>query len=154
MSQKAKRPPQHMVATNRRARFDYEIEHEYEAGLVLVGTEVKSLRAGHVTLQEGYVHVRGGEAWLVNVHIPEYVYGHQQNHAPKRARKLLMHAHEIERLRARLEQQGMSAVPLAIYFKQGWAKLLFGLGRGRKHYDKRQHEREKTERRELRRGEY
>lgn len=151
MGTKAARPGEEVVATNRKARFDYDIEQEYEAGLVLTGTEVKSLREGRVTLHEGYVIVRGHEAWLLNVHIPEYLFGNQQNHDPKRSRKLLLHAHEIERLKTRLEAQGATGVPLSIYFKTGWAKLRFGIGRGRKNYDKRQHDREKTERRELRR---
>jgi SsrA-binding protein len=150
MGSKQRRPGEEVVATNRKARFDYEIDAEFEAGLVLTGTEVKSLRAGRVTLHEGYVIVRLGEAWLLNVHIPEYTHGNLQNHEPRRPRKLLLHDQEIERVRVRLEQQGYTGVPLKLYFKQGWAKLAFGLGRGRKHYDKRQHDREKTERRELR----
>jgi SsrA-binding protein len=151
MGTKAKRPGTEIAATNRRARFDYEIDGEFEAGLVLTGTEVKSLREGRVTLNEGYVGMRGNEVWLLNVHIPEYLFGNQLNHEPKRPRKLLLNPHEIERVKSRLEQQGYSGVPMSIYFKHGWAKLEFGLGRGRKHYDKRQHDREKTDRREMRR---
>ncbi len=139
-----------VVASNRRARYDYEITDEFEAGLMLRGTEVKSLREGRVTLTEGYVTVKDGEAWLINVHIPEYTFGNRENHEPKRTRKLLLNAHEIDRLIRKLESEGFAAVPLEIYFLRGWAKLSFGLGRGRKHYDKRQAEKKKEDRREIR----
>jgi SsrA-binding protein len=147
----AKRNPNHtLVASNRKARHEYEISATFEAGLMLTGTEVKSLRAGHVTLHEGYVRVDSGEAWLVDVTIPEYRHGNRNNHEPRRPRKLLLNAHEIEKITVRIREKGYSAVPLEIYFKAGWAKLLFGLGKGKKLHDKRQSEREKTQRREMR----
>ena len=147
----AKRNPDHqLVASNRKARHEYEISDTFEAGLMLTGTEVKSLRAGHVTLHEGYVRVDRGEAWLVDVTIPEYRHGNRNNHEPRRPRKLLLNAHEIEKITVRIREKGYSAVPLEIYFKAGWAKLLFGLGKGKKLHDKRQSEREKTQRREMR----
>lgn len=144
------RDDRRVVASNRRARYDYEIVETFEAGLALTGTEVKSLRAGHVTLGEGYVRIEGGEAWLVDVTIPEYRFGNIHNHAPRRKRKLLLNAHELEKVEAKIREKGFTAVPLELYFKGGWAKLLFGLGKGRKTIDKRHHEREKNARKELR----
>ncbi|MCA9559626.1 MAG: SsrA-binding protein SmpB [Myxococcales bacterium] len=144
------RDDRRVVAQNRRARYDYEIVETFEAGIALTGTEVKSLRAGHVTLGEGYVRIEGGEAWLVDVTIPEYKFGNIHNHAPRRKRKLLLHAHELEKVEAKIREKGFTAVPLELYFKGGWAKLLFGLGKGRKTIDKRHHEREKNARKELR----
>ncbi len=138
------------ITTNRRARYDYEIADTFEAGLVLVGTEVKSLREGHVTLGEGYVRLTGGEAWLVGVTIPEYSFGNIHNHEPRRDRKLLLHAHEIEKIRVKTREQGFTAIPMELYFKNGRVKLLFGLGKGKKHHDKRQSTREKDHRREIR----
>jgi len=138
------------IATNRRARYDYEIAETFEAGLVLLGTEVKSLREGHVTLGEGYVRVGGDEAWLVGVTIPEYSHGNLGNHELRRTRKLLLHRHEIDKVSTRIREQGFTAVPIELYFLNGRVKLLFGLGKGRKHYDKRQVSRERTARRELR----
>ncbi len=145
-----KRDDRRVVATNRRARYDYEIDETFEAGLALLGTEVKSLRDGHVTLGEGFVRIEGGEAWLMEVTIPEYKYGNLNNHAPRRPRKLLMNRHELDRVAARVREKGYTAVPMEIYFKAGWAKLLFGLGKGKKLYDKRQAEKEKVSRREAR----
>lgn len=144
------RDDRRVVASNRRARYDYEIVETFEAGLALTGTEVKSLRAGHVTLGEGYVRIEGGEAWLVDVTIPEYRFGNIHNHAPRRKRKLLLNKHELEKVEAKIREKGFTAVPLELYFKGGWAKLLFGLGKGRKTIDKRHHEREKSARKELR----
>lgn len=138
------------VARNRRAKFDYEIVDTYEAGLQLTGTEVKSLREAHATIAEGYVQVKGREAWLVGAYIPEYRYGNINNHPPRRERKLLLHRHQIDRISAKLKEQGFTAVPMAIYFKQGKAKLEFGLGKGKKKYDKRQSEREKSAKRAMR----
>jgi len=137
-----------IIARNRRARYDYEITQVFEAGLVLLGTEVKSLRAGQITLGEGYIQIIEGEAWLVNAHIPEYRYGNRFNHEPKRRRKLLLKQREIHRIRSRVKEQGFTAVPLRLYFRRGWAKLEFGLAKGRRQYDKRQAEREKVARRE------
>ncbi len=138
------------VARNRRAKYDYEIVDTYEAGLQLTGTEVKSLREGHATIAEGYVQVKGREAWLVGAYIPEYAYGNINNHPPRRDRKLLLHRHQLDRLAAKLKEQGFSAVPMSIYFKQGKAKLEFGLGKGKKKYDKRQAEREKQAKKAMR----
>lgn len=127
-----------MIAVNRRARHDYAITDTYEAGLVLQGTEVKSLRAGRASLVDGYAEVRAGEVWLVNVHIPEYDQGTWTNHEPRRPRKLLLHAHEIDRLIGKTRQSGLTLVPMSLYFKDGKAKVEIGLGRGKKAHDKRQ----------------
>lgn len=145
-----RQPDTLVVARNRRAKHDYEIVDTYEAGLQLTGTEVKSLRAGHATIAEGYVQVKGRQAWLVGAHIPEYSHGNMNNHPPRRDRKLLLHRHQIDRLQVRLNEKGFTAVPMQIYFKKGRAKLEFGLGKGKKHYDKRRAEKDKTSRRELR----
>jgi|SRR6187402_3103057 len=127
-----------VVATNRSARHDYFIDDTFEAGIVLTGTEVKALRMGRATIGDGYVHVEGGEAWLENVHIPEYVQGTWTNHAPKRKRKLLLHGHEIDELMIRTREKGHTIVPLRLYFVEGRAKIEIGIGRGKKLYDKRQ----------------
>jgi SsrA-binding protein len=128
----------HLVASNRRARHDYFIDATYEAGVVLSGTEVKSLRAGRATLSDGYATVRDGELWLHNVHIPEYTEGTWTNHQPRRARKLLLHRKEIVEIVKATQQKGMTLVPLALYFKDGYAKVEIGLARGKRQYDKRQ----------------
>ncbi len=127
-----------VIATNRRARHDYAISDTYEAGLVLTGTEVKSLRAGKANLTDAYAEVRDGEVWLVNLHIPEYDQGTWANHEPRRTRKLLLHAQEISRLIGKTKQSGLTLVPMQLYFKDGKAKVEIGLGRGKKAYDKRQ----------------
>lgn len=146
----ARNPDKVTVARNRRARYDYEIGETYEAGIQLTGTEVKSLRAGQSTITEGYVQIHGNEAWLHGVYIPEYTYGNINNHAPRRTRKLLLHRREIDRLRDKLKEQGVSAVAMELYFLKGRAKLEFGVGRGKKQYDKRQSEKKKVARREMR----
>jgi SsrA-binding protein len=128
----------HLVASNRRARHDYFIDATYEAGVVLSGTEVKSLRAGRATLSDGYANLRDGELWLHNVHIPEYTEGTWTNHQPRRARKLLLHRKEIAEIVKATQQKGMTIVPLALYFKDGYAKVEIGLARGKRQYDKRQ----------------
>ena len=127
-----------VIATNRRARHDYAISDTYEAGLVLTGTEVKSLRAGKANLTDAYAEVRDGEVWLVNLHLPEYDQGTWTNHEPRRSRKLLLHAQEISRLIGKTKQSGLTLVPMQLYFKDGKAKVEIGLGRGKKAYDKRQ----------------
>ena len=127
-----------VVAQNRKARHDYAIEDTYEAGLVLVGTEVKSLRAGRASLVDGFAVIRDGEAWLQGVHIPEYTEGTWTNHEPRRERKLLMHKHEILRLIGKTRESGLTLVPLALYFKDGRAKVEIALARGKRTYDKRQ----------------
>lgn len=141
-----------LVARNRRARHDYAISDTYEAGLVLTGTEVKSLRAGRATLTDGYATVRGGEAWLHNVHIPEYEAGTWTNHEPRRPRKLLLHRREIRELGKAGQERGLTLVPLALYFKDGYAKVEIGVGRGKKQYDKRQALAERDARREAARA--
>jgi SsrA-binding protein len=125
------------VASNRKAYHDYFIEETVEAGIMLVGTEVKSLRAGRITLRDSYAEVRDGELYLVGVHISPYEQGTVWNHDPMRVRKLLMHRREIERLAARVNERGYSVVPTKVYFKDGRAKVELGLARGKKLYDKR-----------------
>ena len=125
------------VASNRRARHDYHIEDTYEAGLVLQGTEVKSLRAGRATLTDGFVDIHGGEAWLHGVHIPEYTQGTWTNHAARRRRKLLLHRDEIDKIERRVNEKGLTVVPLSLYFRDGRAKVEIALAKGKKTYDKR-----------------
>lgn len=127
-----------VIATNRKARHEYHIQDTFEAGLVLMGSEIKSIRAGHVSLQEGYVAFQGGEAWLVDVHIAPYNPASREGHEPRRRRKLLLHRREIDRLMSRVQEKGFTVVPLQIYLKEGRAKLEIGLGRGKKLYDKRE----------------
>ena len=127
-----------LVAQNKKARHDYAIDDVFEAGLVLMGTEVKSLRQGRASLVDGFVDIDGGEAWLHGVHIPEYTQGTWTNHAPRRPRKLLMHRLEITKLAARLREGGLALIPLSLYFIDGKVKVELGLARGKKDYDKRQ----------------
>jgi SsrA-binding protein len=127
-----------VIARNRRARHDYSIEDTYEAGLVLTGTEVKSLRMGRASLADGFAEISDGEAWLHNVHIPEYLQGTWTNHAPRRIRKLLLHRSEIDRLVSKTQEQGLTLVPLELYFKDGNVKVEIALARGKRTYDKRQ----------------
>lgn len=138
------------VAQNRRARFEYLLLDTWEAGLMLTGTEVKSLREGKCSLGEGYVIVRDGEAWLLAVHIPEYTHGNRNNHEPKRARKLLLHPGEIEKIRQGVERSGQTCVPLEIYFSNGYAKVKIALAKGKTDVDKRHSERDREDRREIR----
>ena len=140
------------IAQNRKARHDYHIEDVYEAGLVLVGTEVKSLRAGRASLVDGYAVVKDGELWLQGVHIPEYTEGTWTNHEPRRARKLLLHGHEIDKLIGKTRESGLTLVPLSLYFKDGKAKVEIALARGKKNYDKRQALAEKDAKREAARA--
>jgi len=141
-----------VVAQNRKARHDYHVEDTYEAGLVLTGTEVKSLRAGRASLVDGFAEVDGGEVWLQGVHIPEYTQGTWTNHEPRRRRKLLLHRLEIERLSARVAERGLTIVPLSLYFKDGRAKVEIALARGKRSYDKRQALAEKEAKRETQRA--
>jgi SsrA-binding protein len=127
-----------IIARNKRARHDYTIEDVVEAGLVLTGTEVKSLRAGRASLTDGFGMISDSEAWLHGVHIPEYTQGTWTNHEPRRTRKLLLHRKEIERLARSTQERGLTLVPLSLYFKDGKAKVELGLGRGKRSYDKRQ----------------
>lgn len=126
-----------VIARNRRARHDYEIQDVLEAGLVLTGTEVKSLRAGRASLTEGFGEVTDHEAWLHNVHIPEYTLGTWTNHEPRRTRKLLLHRKQIDRLAAATAERGLTLIPLSLYFKDGKAKVELALARGKRTYDKR-----------------
>ena len=128
---------QKIIARNRRARHDYHIEDVYEAGLVLTGTEVKSLRAGRASLVDGFGQIAGGEVWLHNVHIPEYTQGTWTNHEPRRIRKLLMHRKEIDRLSKETAERGLTLIPLSLYFSDGKAKVELALARGKRTYDKR-----------------
>ena len=139
---------QKVVATNRKARHDYTIEDTYEAGLVLTGTEVKSLRAGRASLVDGYAFIDGGEAWLDAVHIPEYNEGTWNNHPPRRKRKLLLHKLQILKLSSKVKEGGYTLVPLQLYFSDGRAKVEIALAKGKREYDKRQTLRERQDKRE------
>lgn len=139
---------QQVVASNRKARHDYHIEDVFEAGIVLRGTEVKSLRAGRASLVDGYASIDGGEAWLENVHIPEYLQGTWTNHATRRRRKLLLNRVEIDKLSGKVRESGYTLVPLSLYFKDGKAKVEIALARGKRDYDKRQALKERQDKRE------
>lgn len=142
-------PAGKLVADNRRARFDYEILDMIEAGVVLSGSEVKSLRAGRASLSEAHAGERGGELWLFNVHIPEYGPASRFGHEPKRPRKLLLHRKEVNRLLGAVQKEGMTIVPLRLYFNdRGIAKLQVALARGKKHHDKRETEKKRDWQRE------
>jgi SsrA-binding protein len=138
-----------LVAQNRRARHDYFILETIEAGLVLSGTEVKSLRAGKASLGEAYATVEDGEAWVIQMHIPPYEQGNRWNPDPVRRRKLLVHRKEIERLEAAVAQKGQTVVPLKLYFSNGRAKLLIGIAKGKKSFDKRASIAERDAKREM-----
>jgi SsrA-binding protein len=134
-----------IVADNRRARFNYEIGEVFEAGIALTGTEVKALRQGRATIAESYADSRHGEIWLLNANIPEYLQGGRFNHAPKRARKLLMHRRQINKLAGAVEREGMTLVPLKLYFNEkGRAKIEVALARGKKLHDKRETEKKRS----------
>ena len=126
-----------IIAQNKKARHDYHVEDTYEAGLVLTGTEVKSLRAGRASLVDGFCDIDGGEAWLHNVHIPEYAQGTWTNHLTRRKRKMLLNRHEIDKIEQRVQAKGLTLVPLSLYFLDGRAKVEIALARGKKQYDKR-----------------
>lgn len=144
MNQKKSDPNNKIAAENRKARFNYEVVDTYEAGLQLTGTEVKSLRGGHANIQESYASVEGGEIWLINSYLPEYLQANRFNHEPRRRRKLLLKKKEMAKLSQAVERQGMTMVPLKIYFNdQGRAKLLLALARGKNLGDKRQTEKER-----------
>ncbi|WP_456698300.1 SsrA-binding protein SmpB [Aeromicrobium sp. P5_D10] len=133
----AKETGRKLVAQNKKARHDYHIEDTFEAGLVLTGTEVKSLRAGRASLVDGFGDIENGEAWLLQVHIPEYTQGTWTNHTTRRKRKLLLHRQEIARIERRTSEKGLTIIPLSLYFKDGRAKVEIALARGKKTYDKR-----------------
>jgi SsrA-binding protein len=141
-----------LVAQNKRARFDYAIEDAWEAGLVLTGSEVKSLREGNVSLSDAYAQPKGDELYLVNCRIGEYQQAAHFGHAPLRERKLLMKRAELERIRGRVEQRGYTLVPLRLYFRDGWAKVELGLGKGRAHEDRRGAIAERESKREMERA--
>lgn len=145
MSKKHSKP----LAQNRRASHDYFIEETYEAGLVLKGTEIKSIRAGKVNLNDAHVRIMDGEAFVINMHIAPYEQGNRFNHDPTRSRKLLLHRKEIDKLFGFVQQRGYTIVPLKLYIKDGFAKLLVGLGRGKKLYDKREDMKQKQMKRDI-----
>jgi len=127
-----------IVASNRKARHDYEILERFEAGIVLTGSEVKSLRQGRASLTEAYARISGGEAWLENMHIPPYEQGEKRGYDPLRDRKLLLHRREIDRLIGKQKEQSLALVPMRVYFSHGLAKVELGLGRGKREFEKRQ----------------
>ncbi len=142
-----------VIADNRQARFQYEILETYEAGIELTGTEVKSIRAGKANLRDGYVIIRNGEAWLLNVHISPYqASGQYFNHEPRRTRKLLLHRREINKLIGQVEQKGLTLIPLKLYLKKGWIKISIGLAKGKKLHDKRETLKRRQDQREMARA--
>ena len=141
-----------VVASNRKARHDYHIDDTYEAGLVLMGTEVKALRAGRASLVDGFAIVQDGEMWLEGVHIPEYTQGTWTNHSARRSRKLLLHRAEIAKIAGTLGSKGTTVVPLQLYFLDGRAKVELAVARGKREYDKRQTLRERQDNREAERA--
>lgn len=141
-----------LIASNRRARFDYEVRETFEAGLVLLGSEVKSLRNHRASIAEAFATVKGGEVWVMGMHIAPYSFARDGGHDPLRPRKLLLHRREIERISSRVAERGLTLVPLRLYFRKGKAKLEVALAKGRTKVDKRQVIREREERREMERG--
>ncbi len=156
---KKKTPPadrehdnERLISQNRKARHEYEVIDTLECGIVLVGSEVKSLRKGTMSLDEAYGRVKEGEVWLINCEISEYVQANQFNHEPKRPRKLLMHRRELKKFASKAYEQGLTLVPLKMYFKEGRAKVLMGICKGRKLYDKREVLKRKTMQRDINRA--
>ncbi len=145
-------PERKIVCSNRRARFDYHIEETFEAGLVLVGSEVKSLRAGRAHLKDAYARVNNGEVFLMKVHIAPYAQANLQNHEPERERKLLLNRREIHRLQGKVRERGFTLIPLEIYFRKGRAKLTLALARGKRRFDKREAIAKRETERRLRRA--
>jgi len=141
-----------VVASNRRARYDYEIIDTFEAGIVLKGSEVKSLRAGQVQLKDAFASIQSGELWLEHLHIGPYTHALVDAHDPERRRKLLVHRREIDRLAGKINEQGLTVVPLSLYFSHGLAKVELAIAKGRRTYDKRKKLAEKEHRREMDRG--
>lgn len=141
-----------LIASNKKARHDYHILDTYEAGLVLTGSEVKSLRMGRASLVDGYIYIENGEAWMEAAYIPEYLNGSWTNHRPRRKRKLLLHRQQIDKLWRKTREGGMTIVPLSLYFLDGRAKVEIALAKGKREYDKRQTLREKQDRREAERA--
>ncbi|MES1213234.1 MAG: SsrA-binding protein SmpB [Singulisphaera sp.] len=141
-----------LISQNRSARHDYEVLDTLECGIVLVGSEVKSLRTAHVSLDEAYARVKGGEVWLVGCDIPEYLQANRFNHEPRRPRKILMHRREIHKFASKAYETGLTLVPLKLYFKKGKAKLLLGVCRGRKTHDKREKLKKRSVERDIQRA--
>ncbi|MBU2550847.1 MAG: SsrA-binding protein SmpB [Proteobacteria bacterium] len=152
MSSKQSDPGIKVVCRNKKARHDYDLGEHYEAGLVLTGTEVKSLRLGKANLTDAYARITDGEIWLINARIDPYPFAHYGNHEPERPRKLLLGKYEIKKLYGRMQERGQSLIPLAIYFKEGWAKVELALATGRRAYDKRQALKQKVADREMARA--
>lgn len=141
-----------VIATNRKARHEYQFHDSYEAGLVLKGSEIKSIRAGRVSLQQGFVVFQDGEAWLVDVHIAPYDPASREGHEPRRRRKLLLHRREIDRLQGQSQQKGYTVIPTKLYLKDGRAKIEIALARGKRQYDKRQTLAERDSKRQVERA--
>jgi SsrA-binding protein len=152
MPEKEDRERARDVAVNRRAYHDYFVDEKYECGIMLTGTEVKSLRAGRCNLRDGFVRIDGNEAWLENVHISPYAQGNLMNHDPLRPRKLLLHRKQIASLIGKVRQKGYTLIPLRVYFTRNHAKVEVGLGRGKREYDKRQSIAERDAKREIARA--
>lgn len=146
-----KQAKDNVLAQNKKARHDYNILETIEAGLVLTGTEIKSVRASRINLKDGYAQIHNGEAWLMNVHISEYDQGNRFNHDPLRPRKLLLHKKQINELAGKTSQQGITIVPLKVYLKNGFAKVLLGVAKGKHEYDKRETIKRRDQEREIRR---
>lgn len=140
-----------LVCRNRKASFEYELSDRLECGIMLVGTEVKSLRAGHCTLDGSWARIDGNELWLVGCDIPEYDHGNRLNHKPKRDRKLLLHKRELAKFAAKAEQHGFTLIPVSVYFKDGKAKVEVAIGRGKQLHDKRESIKEREADRDIRR---
>lgn len=139
------------LAQNKKARHDYQILETIEAGLVLTGTEIKSVRERRINLKDGFAQIHNGEAWLMNVHISEYTQGNRFNHDPLRTRKLLLHKKEIQKLTGQTSEKGITIVPLKVYLKNGFAKVLLGIAKGKHDYDKRETIKKRDQEREIRR---
>ena len=150
--QAAGRDERRVVASNRRARFDYELLETIEAGIALTGSEVKSLRVGHASLSEAFARVDGGEVWLENMHIPPYEQGEKRGYDPRRRRKLLLHRREIDRLAGVTAEKGLTLVPIQVYFVRGLVKVQVGVGRGKQRFEKRQAVIEREAKREMERA--
>jgi len=146
------RDERRIVASNRRARFDYELMETLEAGIALTGSEVKSLRVGHASLSEAFARVDGGEVWLENMHIPPYEQGDKRGYEPRRRRKLLLHRREIDRLAGVTAEKGLTLVPVRVYFVRGLVKVEVGVGRGKQRFEKRQAVIEREAKREMERA--
>lgn len=139
------------LATNNKARYNYAIGETFDAGMELTGTEIKSVRAGQITIADGFVQVRNGEAWLDNVNIAPFAQGNQFNHEPLRSRRLLLHKREIQAIEKATANAGVTAIPLKVYIKHGFAKILIGIGTGKRQYDKRETIKKRDQERDLRR---